>query len=188
MARRLRNRGFDKLEIYSPAAFPELDDALDEKPSGVRAWTLVGGLLGVTTGYAVTIWMSLNWPIVIGGKPFASVAPYTIIGFELTILFGGLATLLGLLVVGKLPYGKLRQERQGLQPALLGRGVRPRASSAPSATWRRSTRCCARTTRWRSTLSRRELRARWLALLVRARLHGCCRAAGSSGPRAGSRR
>ena len=30
---------------------------------------------------------------------------YTVIGFELTILFGGLMTLVGLLVVGKLPYG-----------------------------------------------------------------------------------
>jgi hypothetical protein len=105
VAKRLRGRGFEKLEIYAPAAFPELDDALDEKPSRVRLYTLIGGLLGVTTGYAVTIWMSLDWPIVIGGKPFASVAPYTIIGFELTILFGGLATLLGLLIVGKLPYG-----------------------------------------------------------------------------------
>jgi hypothetical protein len=106
VAKRLRNRGYQKLEIYSPAAFPELDDALEEKPSGVRVWTLVGGLLGVTTGYAMTIWMSLDWPLIVGGKPPGSVAPYTILAFELTILFGGLATLLGLLVVGKLPYGR----------------------------------------------------------------------------------
>ena len=38
----------------------------------------------------------------IAGKPFASIPPYVIIGFELTILFGGLLTLVGLLVVGKL--------------------------------------------------------------------------------------
>ncbi len=109
-AKKLRNRGFDDLEIYSPAAFPELDDALDEKPSGVRIYTLIGGLLGVITGYAVTIWMSYDWPVVIGGKPFASIPTYTIIGFELTILFGGLATLIGLLVVGKLPYGSFGKE------------------------------------------------------------------------------
>ncbi len=120
VAKRLRNRGYQKLEIYSPAAFPELDDALDPKPSGVRIWTLVGGLLGVTTGYAVTIWMSLDWPIVIGGKPFASVAPYTIIGFELTILFGGLATLLGLLVVGGLPYGRFGKSDKGYSPRFSG--------------------------------------------------------------------
>jgi hypothetical protein len=112
-ARSLKDRGFDQIEIYAPAAFAELETVLDPKPSGVRWWTLIGGLLGVTTGYAVTIWMSLNWPIVIGGKPFASVAPYTVIGFELTILFGGLATLLGLLVVGRLPYGSFGKHDTG---------------------------------------------------------------------------
>ena len=39
----------------------------------------------------------------LGGKPFSSIPPYTIIGFELTILFGGLLTALGLFVVGGLP-------------------------------------------------------------------------------------
>lgn len=105
VARRLKNRGFGPLEIYSPAAFAELEDAIDERPSGVRTWTLVGGLLGVVTGYFITIAMSLDWPVIIGGKPPASIPPYTVIAFELTILFGGLLTLVGLLVVGKLPYG-----------------------------------------------------------------------------------
>jgi len=104
-AKRLRKRGFAELEIYAPAAFPELDDALDEKPSRVRLFTLIGGLLGVVTGYSVPIWMSYDWPLTIGGNPFASIPTYTIIGFELTILFGGLATLLGLLAIGRLPYG-----------------------------------------------------------------------------------
>ena len=105
-ARKLQRRGFTELEIYAPAAFPELDDVLDPKPSRVRLWTLVGALIGVVTGYAMTIWMSYDWPVTIGGKPFASIPTYTIIGFELTILFGGLATLFGLLVVGRLPYGR----------------------------------------------------------------------------------
>lgn len=112
----LRDRGFKDLEIYSPAAFPELDDALDEKPSRVRLWTLIGGLLGVTTGYAMTIWMATNWPVMVGGKPFAAIPPYTVIGFELTILFGGIATLLGLLVVGKLPYGKFGETDKAYSP------------------------------------------------------------------------
>ena len=105
--RALKGRGFGKLEVYSPAPFEEIEKAVDPKPSRVRIWTLVGGLTGVVTGYALTIWMSLNWPIVIGGKPFASIPPYTVIAFELTILFGGIFTLLGLLAVGRLPTLKL---------------------------------------------------------------------------------
>jgi hypothetical protein len=104
---RLKGRGFDKLEVYSPAPFDEIEEAVDPRPSKVRIFTLVGGLLGVVTGYALTIWMSLDWPIIVGGKPYASIPPYTVIAFELTILFGGIFTLIGLLAIGKLPRLKL---------------------------------------------------------------------------------
>ena len=102
-ARRLRDRGYDDIETYSPAPFPEVDDAVIEKPSPVRRYTLIGGLLGVCTGYALTLWMANDWPIMVGGKPFSSYPPYTIIAFELTILFGGLFTVLGLFVNAGLP-------------------------------------------------------------------------------------
>jgi hypothetical protein len=69
----------------------------------VRIFTLIGGLLGGISGYAMTIWMANNWPLMIGGKPLSSIPPYTIIAFELTILFGGVLTVLGLLAVGRLP-------------------------------------------------------------------------------------
>jgi hypothetical protein len=105
LAEKLRNRGYDKIEVFSPVPSHELDRAVQPGPSGVRAWTLVGGLLGCLTGFFITIWMSNDWQILVGGKPYASVAPYVIIGFELTILFGGLATALGLFVVGGLPKG-----------------------------------------------------------------------------------
>ena len=113
VAHRLKNRGFGDLEVYSPAAFPELDDVVDPKPSRVRTWTLIGGLVGAVTGYAMTIWMANDWQMVLGGKPFSSIPPYTVIAFELTILFGGLMTLLGLLVVGKLPSGRFGSHGKG---------------------------------------------------------------------------
>ncbi len=107
VAQRLRGRGYTELETYAPAPFPEVEDAVIVKPSRVRLFTLIGGLIGVVTGYAMTIWMANDWQLVVGGKPFASIPPYTIIAFELTILFGGVLTVLGLLVFGKLPRFKL---------------------------------------------------------------------------------
>ena len=99
---KLRARGHTNLTTYSPAPFPEIEAAENPKPSGVRAFTLVGGLTGLVLGFAMQIWMSLDWPIKIGGKAYASIPAYVIIGFELTILLGGLATLLGLFIVGRL--------------------------------------------------------------------------------------
>ena len=106
-AQRLKDRGFTEMEIYSPAAFHELEDVVQEKPSPVRAFTLIGGLTGVVTGYALTIWMANDWQIMLGGKPFSSIPPYTVIAFELTILFGGILTVLGLFGVGRLYPRKL---------------------------------------------------------------------------------
>ena len=106
-AKKLRQRGFKELEIYSPVPSHELDRAIDEKPSRVRIFTLIGGLVGAISGYAMTIWMANNWPIMIGGKPFSSIPPYTIIAFELTILLGGILTVLGLFTVGRLPRVRL---------------------------------------------------------------------------------
>ena len=103
VAKRLRGRGYEDIETYSPAPFAEVDDAVIEKPSRVRLYTLIGGLTGVVTGYALTLWMANDWQIMLGGKPFSSIPPYTIIAFELTILFGGLMTALGLFIQGRLP-------------------------------------------------------------------------------------
>jgi len=107
VVRKLKARGFDELTTYSPAPCEEIELAEDPKPSGVRAFTLVGGLIGVVTGFGIQIWMSLDWPIKIAGKPYAAIPPMWIIGFELTILFAGLLTLIGLLIFGGLYPRKL---------------------------------------------------------------------------------
>ena len=97
---RLQKAGFKKLDVYSPVQSHEIAHALDRGPSRVRAWTLIGGLTGVTVGYAAQILAAYDWPMVIGGKPFASIPAYTIAAFELTILFGGVLTVLGLVAHG----------------------------------------------------------------------------------------
>lgn len=94
--RTLKQQGYDGFTVYSPTPVHELLDAVDHKVSPVRLWTLVGGLTGCAAGFAMTIWMSLDYPTVVGGKPLASVLPYVVIGFELTILIGALSTLAGL--------------------------------------------------------------------------------------------
>jgi hypothetical protein len=98
----IRARGYTEIISYAPAPFEEVEDAVDAKPSGVRLYTLIGGLAGAVTGFALTLWMANNWQIAIGGKPFSSIPPYTIIAFELTILFGGLMTALGFFIKGKM--------------------------------------------------------------------------------------
>ena len=71
--------------------------------SRVRLFTLLGGLTGTFSGFMLTIWSSLQWGLVTGGKPVVSIPPFVVIAFELTIVFGGVATLLGMVILGRLP-------------------------------------------------------------------------------------
>lgn len=96
----LKGAGFSELEVYSPVPYHGIEEALDRGPSIVRLFTLIGCLAGVTFGYFLQIWVAYDWPLVIGGKPFASIPAYTIIGFELNILIGGLLTVLALMGFG----------------------------------------------------------------------------------------
>jgi hypothetical protein len=90
--RALRARGHRNMVVYSAAPNHEIEEALDQSVSPVRLFTLIGGLTGCAAGFGMTIWMSLDWPLVVGGKPIASIPPYVVIGFELTILLGALST------------------------------------------------------------------------------------------------
>jgi Protein of unknown function (DUF3341) len=90
--RALRADGRRDFVVYSPAPNHEIEEALDHRVSPVRLFTLIGGLTGCTAGFAMTIWMSYDWPTVVGGKTIASIPPYVVIAFELTILLGALIT------------------------------------------------------------------------------------------------
>lgn len=99
----LRQGKYGDLTVYSPTPRHELEHALGDPPSPVRRFTLIGGLLGVTFGYWIAIWVSNYWPLVVGGKPIASWVPYTIIGFEVMVLVGALSTVAGMFINSRIP-------------------------------------------------------------------------------------
>ncbi|MGH7482270.1 MAG: DUF3341 domain-containing protein [Longimicrobiales bacterium] len=104
----LRAQGYrDRdLTVFSPLPQHDLEHALHLTQSPVRMFTLVGGLTGTATGFAFGAWTSLDWPLITGGKPIITLPPFVIIAFELTILFGALATVLGLFINARLPSRK----------------------------------------------------------------------------------
>lgn len=99
----LRRKNFGDITVFTPTPRHEFEEALQPPPSGVRRFTLIGGLLGVTFGYWIAIWISDYWPLVVGGKPVASWVPYTIIGFEIMVLFGSLSTVFGMFALSRIP-------------------------------------------------------------------------------------
>lgn len=100
--KKLKDAGFNNLRVFSPFPSHEIEEVMDEPESIVRFFTLGGAMLGAACGVGFTVLMSMDWPISVSAKPIVSLPPFMIIIFELTILMGALATLLGLLVNSRL--------------------------------------------------------------------------------------
>ena len=92
----LKRGGHKDFTVYSPLPRHELEDALDQPVSPVRMYTLIGGISGCAIGAWITLYMSYDWPVQVGGKTIGSIPPYVVIMFEMTVLFGALTTLLGI--------------------------------------------------------------------------------------------
>jgi hypothetical protein len=103
--RQLVDSGVNKkdLEIYTPYPVHEAEQLLQYKTSPMRFFTLLGALSGLFFGFWLTIWTSLDWPILRGGKPIVSIPAFIILAFEVTILFGGVISFIGFLILSKFP-------------------------------------------------------------------------------------
>jgi hypothetical protein len=97
--RALRAGGHRDMTVYSSHPNHELEEALETPTSPVRLFTLIGGLAGCTAGFSMAIWMNLDWPLLVGGKPMASVPAFVVLGFELAVLIGALSSVFGVAVL-----------------------------------------------------------------------------------------
>jgi hypothetical protein len=104
--RTLRDEGHD-VTVFGPIMETDLEEALEKPASPVRRYALIGGITGCISGFAITIWSSYYYPLVVGGKPLASIPAYVVIGFEMTILFAGISALIGMLIHNRMPAMKL---------------------------------------------------------------------------------
>ena len=98
----LRAQGRSNFTVYSASPNHEIEHALGIESSPVRLFTLIGGVTGVCAGIGMTFWMSLDWPLLVGGKPIATFPPYVVFMFELMVLLGSLSTVAGLIILSAL--------------------------------------------------------------------------------------
>lgn len=99
---------FQGHEVYSPTSYHEIEHAGGFGSSPVKWFTLIGACMGTVIGFALPLATDYDWPLVVGGKSagIASLPAYVVIGFELTILLGAIATIGGMLIMGRIPNPK----------------------------------------------------------------------------------
>jgi hypothetical protein len=91
------------IEYRAPHPVHHAEDILDMRPSIVRTFALIGALTGAATGYLFTSLTALDLVLPVGNKPIVGIPAYTVIAFELMVLFGGLASFLGFVVASRMP-------------------------------------------------------------------------------------
>lgn len=109
-AREIRNNGVKIHEVYSPFPIHGIDDALGYKRSRLPIVAFLFGMLGTILALTMQIWMmGVDWPMIIGGKNFASLPPFIPVTFELTVLLSALGMVGVFMIISDLkPYKKPR--------------------------------------------------------------------------------
>lgn len=93
-------------DVYSPYAIHGIDEAMGVRRSRLAWVTLIAGFIGLVLAMYFQFWTSVvDWPVNVGGKPDNSTLAFLPVTFEITVLFGGLATVVAFLFRGKLFLG-----------------------------------------------------------------------------------
>ena len=99
----LKKTAYQFQRVHSPIPSHKIMAALNLKKSKVGYFTLAGGILGLISGFALAVYCSIEWNLIVSGKPIISLIPFFIVGFEFTILFAVFGNVIGLLTQTRLP-------------------------------------------------------------------------------------
>jgi hypothetical protein len=103
-AEKLRDSEYKKFDCHSPFPIHGMDRAMGEKRSPLGWIVGIVAFLGLGGGVLLEWWTStIDYPLVISGKPFFSYQAYGPVAFAVMVLSSSFIALLGMLILNKLP-------------------------------------------------------------------------------------
>ena len=101
---RIRDEGYTRWDAHTPFPVHGLEKAMGLKASPLPFFVFAGAMMGAGGALYLQYWISaVAYPLVVSGKPYFSWPAFIPITFELGVLFGSLASLLGMLGLNQLP-------------------------------------------------------------------------------------
>jgi len=109
-AEKIIGSGIKIHEVYSPFPIHGIDEVLGYKRSKLPIIAFLFGAMGTILALLMQFWMlGVDWPMIIGGKNFASLPPFIPVTFELTVLLSALGMVGTFMIISDLkPYKKPR--------------------------------------------------------------------------------
>ena len=103
-AEKVRDADYKKFDCHSPFPIHGMDQAMGLKRSPLGYVAGIGGLIGFLSALWLQWWTStIDYPIVISGKPLFSYQAFVPVTFGVTVLFAALGAFLGMLIINRLP-------------------------------------------------------------------------------------
>ncbi len=94
------DQGYINFDTYTPYPIHGLDNAMRLRRSRIGIVTLAFAMTGVVSLVLFTWWAnSVDYPLVIGGKPYFAWPSYVPLMFEMGVLFGAVSTVISLLAI-----------------------------------------------------------------------------------------
>lgn len=105
-AKKVVSEGYKKFDVNTPYPVHGMDPAMGLKRSKLGFVTLFFGFSGTAFILLFMYWaMSVDYPMVIGGKPYFALPAFIPITFEFTVLLAALSTVFGMIIAFfNLPY------------------------------------------------------------------------------------
>jgi len=101
---KVRDAGYTKWDVYCPFPVHDADAQMGLKPSKIAFVTGFAAATGLALAIFLQYWTSaVDYPVTVAGKPNWAWEQFTPIMFELSVLFGGGCTIIGMLIINKLP-------------------------------------------------------------------------------------
>jgi hypothetical protein len=102
--KRALGEGFRCIDAFSPFPVEGMAEALALKRDHRIGWiTIAGGLFGFFGMLAVQVYVNIDFPIEVGGRPLNAWPAFFVVDFETMVLCAVLFAVVGMLVINGLP-------------------------------------------------------------------------------------
>ena len=102
-ARDAREEGYRRLDAFTPYPVDGLASVLQIPRPKVSLIGLIGGFTGAAFAFGMQCYTNYDFPINVGGRPIYAFTAFSVVVFELTVLFSALSMIIAMLYLNGLP-------------------------------------------------------------------------------------
>ena len=103
-ATKAKRNGFTRIDAFSPFPVEGMAEVLRLKRDHRIGWiTIAGGIFGIAAMLAIQIFVNIDYPIEVGGRPLFAWPAFAVVDFEIMILCAVCFAVAGMLIINRLP-------------------------------------------------------------------------------------